>query len=74
MPQAGDSRAANNGTAPVALCLTSLEQLCLHVCWHCAQGSQKWAPLLGTLPAAVESPVLWPEQQRSQLLRGSPVS
>ena len=37
------------------------------------QGSPKWAALLATLPGAVESPVLWPDQQRSELLRGSPV-
>ena len=32
-----------------------------------------WAPLLASLPATSDSPVLWPEDQRKDLLRGSPV-
>ena len=41
--------------------------------WLDAQGSPKWAPLLATLPEAVETPVLWPTDERAALLRGSPV-
>ena len=35
--------------------------------------SSTWAPLLATLPASVDSPVLWEDSQREELLRGSPV-
>ena len=40
----------------------------------CEQGSPKWAPLLATLSAPVESPIVWPAEQRAELLRGSPVN
>lgn len=33
----------------------------------------KWAPLLATLPATVDTPVLWDDDERAVLLRGSPV-
>ena len=32
-----------------------------------------WGPLLASLPATSDSPVLWPETERKELLRGSPV-
>ena len=32
-----------------------------------------WAPLLASLPDTSDSPVLWPEEERKELLRGSPV-
>ena len=32
-----------------------------------------WGPLLASLPRTSESPVLWPDDQRKELLRGSPV-
>ncbi len=41
--------------------------------WLDAQGSPKWALLLATLPEAIETPVLWPAEERAALLRGSPV-
>jgi histone-lysine N-methyltransferase SETD3 len=37
-----------------------------------AGAASEWAPLLATLPAASDSPVLWPDEQRAVLLRGSP--
>ena len=35
-------------------------------------GTPKWAPLLATLPATVDTPVLWADEERAVLLRGSP--
>jgi histone-lysine N-methyltransferase SETD3 len=35
-------------------------------------GSSPWAPLLAALPRATESPLLWPDAERAELLRGSP--
>ncbi|PSC76514.1 U3 small nucleolar ribonucleo MPP10 [Micractinium conductrix] len=32
-----------------------------------------WAALLATLPSATPTPVLWPDEERAVLLRGSPV-
>lgn len=33
----------------------------------------QWAPLLATLPEAIDTPVLWPDDERQALLKGSPV-
>ena len=33
-----------------------------------------WAPLLASLPERVETPLLWSDVQRAELLRGSPVA
>lgn len=39
------------------------------------QGSASaWAPFLDTLPARIDTPLLWDEAQRGELLRGSPVA
>jgi hypothetical protein len=46
---------------------------CIRCTGLAVQGSPKWAPLLATLPEAVETPVLWPAEERAALLRGSPV-
>lgn len=35
--------------------------------------ASEWAPFLATLPAATLTPILWPDEERQQLLRGSPV-
>ncbi|PRW58899.1 rubisco small subunit N-methyltransferase [Chlorella sorokiniana] len=35
--------------------------------------ASEWAPFLATLPRATLSPILWPDEERQQLLRGSPV-
>lgn len=32
-----------------------------------------WSAFLATLPAATLTPILWPDEERAQLLRGSPV-
>lgn len=50
----------------------------LHTCNpclpHCRQGAaSEWAPFLATLPRATLTPILWPDEERQQLLRGSPV-
>ena len=39
-----------------------------------SQGAaSEWAPFLATLPRATLTPILWPDEERQQLLRGSPV-
>lgn len=38
-----------------------------------SSGRKDWAPLLASLPRTSDSPVLWPEAERKELLRGSPV-
>ncbi len=35
--------------------------------------ASEWAPFLVTLPRATLTPILWPDEERQQLLRGSPV-
>lgn len=35
--------------------------------------ASEWAPFLATLPRATLTPILWPDEERQQLLRGSPV-
>lgn len=37
------------------------------------QAASEWKALLQTLPQATLTPVLWPDDERQQLLRGSPV-
>ncbi|KAL4445791.1 hypothetical protein ABPG77_008990 [Micractinium sp. CCAP 211/92] len=36
-------------------------------------GASMWSAFLATLPAATLTPILWPDEERAQLLRGSPV-
>lgn len=38
-----------------------------------SSGRKDWAPLLASLPRTSDSPALWPETERKELLRGSPV-
>ncbi|GBF87903.1 histone-lysine N-methyltransferase [Raphidocelis subcapitata] len=38
-----------------------------------AGGSSAYGPLLAALPAATQSPILWDDRERAELLRGSPV-
>lgn len=35
--------------------------------------SSEWSTFLRTLPQATLTPILWPDEERQQLLRGSPV-
>lgn len=60
---------------PVAAGRSELTGLALWIIAQKQQGSQsQWAPLLEALPSVVETPLLWNEEQRAQLLRGSPVA
>jgi len=38
-----------------------------------AGSASQWAQLLHTLPQSTESPILWDDQERAELLRGSPL-
>jgi histone-lysine N-methyltransferase SETD3 len=38
-----------------------------------AGSASSWAQLLHTLPQSTESPILWDDQERAELLRGSPL-
>lgn len=48
--------------------------LLLHLLDNHQQGAEsEWAPFLQTLPAATLTPILWADEERQQLLRGSRV-
>lgn len=38
-----------------------------------SEKDKDWGPLLASLPATSDTPVLWPDSERKELLRGSPV-
>lgn len=67
--------AADTTVAAVAEGRSELTGLALWIIAQRLQGNQSsWAPLLKALPAVVETPLLWSEEQRAELLRGSPVA
>jgi histone-lysine N-methyltransferase SETD3 len=57
----------------VAANCSELVALSLWLMAERAKGSSSnWAPLLATLPETTNSPILWDDQQRAELLTGSP--
>lgn len=60
--------------APLAEGRSELVGLALWLLQERSRGpASPWAPLLAALPAATDSPLLWPAEERSRLLAGSPV-